>query len=176
MRTVLKSNTETIETFNRQNQSHGKCGNLFFEGDTLYSYGYHYPLAMFVKADTILINDEGYSPTTLKHIYKTRRITENRKQLRTSKLCLSLVAAEMEWLDHKLSKARKPQIYTKQIWDLYNDFYKGVAEMGGFYIKTKGYFTGTRFELVKWEDRTNEQKNTLNRIEQINANILKYNI
>lgn len=174
MRTVLKSNTETIETFNRQSQSHGKCSNLFFEHDTLYSYGYHYPLAMFVKADTILINDEGWSVSTSKHISETISVTRNKKQLFTSKLCLSMVAYQLENLNAKLSKARKPQKYAKEIQYISTQFDEGVAFMGGFYIKQKGYFTGTNFVLVKYIDRTDEQKKTLKRMNEIYTNSLKY--
>lgn len=50
-------------------QSHN--GNLYFEGDTLYSYGGHYPLARFVENDAgqraVLINSNPYSVTTSAH-------------------------------------------------------------------------------------------------------------
>lgn len=174
MRTVLKSNTETIETFNKRSQTHGRFGNLFFEGSTLYSYGYHYPLAMFVEADTILINDEGYSPTTGRHIYKAKSITGNRKQLLTSKLCLSLVLNEMESLDYKLSKARKPIIYAEQINKLFHDFSNSTAHMKGFYVKTRGHFRGTSFDLVRFNDVTPQQIESLSRINEIYTNALKF--
>lgn len=174
MRTVLKSNTETIKTFNKQSQSHGRGGNLFFEGYTLYSYGYHYPLAMFVESDTILINNEGFSNTTARHIYKTKCITDDRKQLFTTEVCLSLVLNEMENLHYKLSKARKPIKYAEQINKLFHDFSNSTAHMRGFYVKTKGHFRGVSFDLVRLNEATPQQIESLGRIYEIYNNALKF--
>lgn len=41
-------------------------GSLFIEGDTLFSYGYHYPLAKRVEGG-FWVNNEKYSRTTSKH-------------------------------------------------------------------------------------------------------------
>lgn len=53
----------------RSARSHN--GNVFFEGDTLYSYGRHFPLGRFVanKAGerVVLLNSNSYSITTSKH-------------------------------------------------------------------------------------------------------------
>jgi hypothetical protein len=40
-------------------------GSLFIEGDTLFSYGYHYPLAKRVEGG-FWVNNEKYSRTTSK--------------------------------------------------------------------------------------------------------------
>ena len=45
-------------------------GNLFFEGDTIYSYGRHFPIARWVKSgkrEAVLFTERGYSNTTAKH-------------------------------------------------------------------------------------------------------------
>lgn len=41
--------------------------SVYFDGDTIYSYGYHYPLLFKIGGKWIL-NDTGYSSTTAKHI------------------------------------------------------------------------------------------------------------
>ena len=50
-----------------------RVSSVFFNGkDTIYSYGYHYPLLMKTRAGWVL-NDTGYSATTGKHISWARR-------------------------------------------------------------------------------------------------------
>jgi hypothetical protein len=44
---------------------------LFIEGDTLFSYGHHYPLAKRVDGG-FWVNSEKYSATTSKHASKVR--------------------------------------------------------------------------------------------------------
>lgn len=44
-----------------------KHGNLFIDNNIIYSYGYHYPLAIKINGSWF-INDAGYSTTTAKHI------------------------------------------------------------------------------------------------------------
>lgn len=50
-------------------------GNLYFSGNSIYSYGNHYELGRLVECNgrrVALINDSGYSVTTSKHISKAR--------------------------------------------------------------------------------------------------------
>lgn len=44
-----------------------KGGNVFFEGRTIYSYGYHFPMAVFIKDNAVIINNDSYSNTTSTH-------------------------------------------------------------------------------------------------------------
>jgi len=48
----------------------GQGSNLFFEGDVIYSYGYHFPIARKVDGSDmrILFTTRGYSPTTGKQM------------------------------------------------------------------------------------------------------------
>ncbi len=72
---VFTSSQETYHKWASQTQSYGrqsgKMRRAFFEGDSCYSYGYHYKVAQLVKingVDVALINRSGYSHTTAKHI------------------------------------------------------------------------------------------------------------
>jgi len=66
MRTKF-TNTELVHIFANQLQGFGNGSNLFFEGNRIYSYGYHYLLAEFLDNNTILINNKSYSRSTDKH-------------------------------------------------------------------------------------------------------------
>lgn len=167
MRTTYNSNTELIEIFKKQSQSFGKANSLFFENDTLYSYGRHYPLALFVKPDTVLINDVGYSVTTSKHIRIAKDATSKRKQILTSEIELGQVLQQFEQLEYKLFKARKPQIYAKQIQSLKQAFDENLAYLNGFYIGFRSMFSGLSFNYVNYIDATPEQKAKLDTISKI---------
>lgn len=43
------------------------CSSVYRYGDTVYSYGYHYPLARIINGK-VFVNNRGYSNTTAKHI------------------------------------------------------------------------------------------------------------
>lgn len=71
---------DVIHIWAQQPNHNVRCSNVFSEGQTLYSYGYHYPLAHFLDDKTVLINAAGYSVTTSKHIGKVRYATNHYKQ------------------------------------------------------------------------------------------------
>jgi hypothetical protein len=70
MKTVF-SNSMLCHTWANQLQNYGKGSSMYFEGNTIYSYGRHYEIAQIVKAPTypkvFFINSNGYSNTTAKH-------------------------------------------------------------------------------------------------------------
>lgn len=69
MQTVF-NNDQCIHVFAQQIQEHGRTnnGNIFFEKTRfLYSYGKHFPLAIFFDENTIFVNDSSYSVTTSQH-------------------------------------------------------------------------------------------------------------
>lgn len=72
MKRVFSNSSDVIHLYGQQIQTDAKCSNVFFEGTTrLYSYGYHYPLALFVtnkKGErAVIVNTQGYSSTTTGH-------------------------------------------------------------------------------------------------------------
>jgi len=129
MKTVF-NNTDCVHTFAQRTQQTGRTSNnnIFFEGNSIYSYGYHYELGRFLDDKTILINDKGYSPTTGKHIGLLAGATSQYKQYYTTKTDIHLVHTEIMYLKKKLSKARKPQMYISQIYSLWNSFNEYINE------------------------------------------------
>lgn len=73
MRKVLSSMAEVAKCWANQSQSEGRTSNrtLFFEGESIYSYGRHYELARIVNNDVgnpcALFNVMAYSRTTSGH-------------------------------------------------------------------------------------------------------------
>jgi hypothetical protein len=73
MKKVFSSNDALCHVFASQSQDSGKTGNMFFNGNVLYSYGLHYPL-MALHNGVALINSEKSSKTTEgKHKNAARR-------------------------------------------------------------------------------------------------------
>lgn len=65
------NNSELTHVWANQKQSHGTGSNMFFEHQTIFSYGYHFKLAQFVNNKDgqrcVLLNTKSYSNTTSKH-------------------------------------------------------------------------------------------------------------
>lgn len=71
MKNVFSNNHEICHVFAQRSQDSGKGGSIFFEKDTIYSYGYHFPMAKFIetkKGLRVLFTTKTYSVTTAKHL------------------------------------------------------------------------------------------------------------
>lgn len=66
MKTVYGSNEDVVKAYINKKVDYGRSGNIFFEGDVLYSYGKHFPMAVR-KEDFYVVNADKYSATTGKH-------------------------------------------------------------------------------------------------------------
>jgi hypothetical protein len=115
MKRVFRNSSEVIHVFAQRTQDEGKCSNVFFHGDKIYSFGHHYLLGEFrTNANgelAIVINDKGYSATTSEHIWQLRAGTRQYKQFFTKGVNPELVLPELETLAYKLQNARKPELY-----------------------------------------------------------------
>ena len=72
-------NSQVAETFvNRRVWKEEKVegSNFFIEGNVVYSYGHHFPLAIRLENNIFLLNGNGYSKTTGKHKGVVRREIE----------------------------------------------------------------------------------------------------
>lgn len=60
-----------------QDSARTTSGNCYFSGDTIYSYGSHFPMARHVKGTSgrgaVLLTSRTYSPTTAGHLCDVRR-------------------------------------------------------------------------------------------------------
>lgn len=105
--------------------------NIFYEKNIIYSYGYHFPIA--IKLDKyVLFNSNSYSNTTSKHQNHVlnsiddsthKRIHLPLKSLRhiyvveniTQYVNFDSIEKEFNSLTKKLAKAKKPQLYINEI-------------------------------------------------------------
>lgn len=128
----MKTNKETIKTYLEQEKTHGQSANVFFEYSKIYSYGYHYLLGKFLDDNLLIINDTGYSATTSKHIHLLRDTANemNITNFSTSNVDLISVYNEIKYLESKLHKARKPEIWYNRINSLYNKWYNFTKKYG----------------------------------------------
>ena len=64
------NNSELSHVWANQTQTHGKGSNMFFEHETIYSYGYHFKIAQYVTnkdgQKCIFLNQRSYSNSTNK--------------------------------------------------------------------------------------------------------------
>lgn len=125
MKTVF-STSEIFHVFAERSQTEGRASSLFFYGDKIYSFGYHYLLAEFITNTAgdiaIMINDSGYSVTTSKHISRVTSATRQYKQFFTEGTDAEKVAYSLNDLFKKLGRAKKPEIYLIQIEALLNSY------------------------------------------------------
>ncbi len=144
MKTVFSNAHDVIHVFAQRNQSHGRSSNVFFYGDKIYSYGYHYLLGEFIDDKTIVIDNKGYSSTTNKHICWVTGATRQYKQFFTRSCDIHHVHRQVLSLNDKLATARKPENYINQIlslWDSLNEYIK--------YTKNKNTPKDDRYKEIK---------------------------
>lgn len=120
MRNVF-SNSELAHTYASQSQNSGRSSSMFFEGKTIYSYGYHFPICSITTNDkgeqALLFTTRGYSNTTGKHISIVSAATRQYDKI----FCNNPKGTHEEnfkaWLQYseniasELIRARKPEKY-----------------------------------------------------------------
>lgn len=111
------NNSELTHVWANQTQTHGTGSNMFFEHQTIYSYGYHFKLAQFVNNKEgqrcVLINLKRYSNTTAKHQSLVwRAIPQNVAFLKVVSFFNDIdaaSAAHKENLNHYMNEAERLQ-------------------------------------------------------------------
>lgn len=71
MRQTFGDHRQLCHVWAQQTQSYGRANSMFFEGESIFSYGHHFKIAQFVtrKGQTaVLFTTDSYSSSTAKHI------------------------------------------------------------------------------------------------------------
>lgn len=144
MRTVFSNAHDVIHAFAQRNQSHGRSSNVFFYGDKIYSYGYHYLLGEFIDDKTIVINNRGYSNTTSKHISWIIGATRQYKQFFTLSCDIYHVHSQVLSLNSKLATAKKPEKYINEMLSLWASLNEFIT-----YTKNKNTIKDDRYKNIK---------------------------
>lgn len=73
------NNRDVAHAWAHQNRDRANGSNFYFEGDTIYSYGRHFPIARIDAAEqTVWFTTDGYSSTTAKHKSLARQAIPSR--------------------------------------------------------------------------------------------------
>lgn len=123
--------SEVAHNWAHQKQSQFKkdttAGSLYYEGNTIYSYGRHFPIAVISEQDSNIVyfTTRTYSNTTSKHLsvvraavnHKTVLYCENPDQAARNIHTENIQAFEKEakYISQSLPKSKKPEIYLNQI-------------------------------------------------------------
>lgn len=144
MKTVYQSSSEVIHLFANKSQTHAKnqTRNVFYERSSLYSYGYHYKLALHLDGGAILINNGGYSVTTSKHISEIQHASRHKKQFYSENIFIKNALRRVEKLVAKLPRARTRKLEyiatIKGIFEKFEDFQR--------------YAKSNKIEFVRWSN------------------------
>lgn len=119
LKRVFSSADQVLHLWANQSQSDARCKNVFFQGDSVWSYGYHYKLGKLhsVKGKTVaLINSERYSATTAKHQSYARQAVNHLFWLESS---------DVESIDTAIAETQDKLI--NSLFDVFNQrsFYGG---------------------------------------------------
>lgn len=102
MKTVFRNHSEVCRVWAKQNQHAGRAGNISFDWDTIYSYGW-WPMAKFIESDIVLYRDMSYSPSTGQHQSHVRSVISHCRVFDV----ISLTPNHEDNIKHYLAKIRK---------------------------------------------------------------------
>jgi len=108
-----------------QDEATNSGRSFFFRGNTIYSYGHHFPIAKHTHTidgqHIVLFTERGYSNTTSKHISITRAAANHLNIVycfnpeSSHEVNFKFWLQQIEQEAEKLAKARKPEIYLNHI-------------------------------------------------------------
>lgn len=81
MRNVLKSHDEVCHYWANRVQECGRAGNMFFQGDKIYSYGAHFCMARLLPNGTVVETTRSYGPTTNRHQRRVWNAVRDRRRV-----------------------------------------------------------------------------------------------
>lgn len=131
------NNKQVAENWRAQTKSEGHSMNMFFEHDAIYSYGYHFPMALMTNKlyngrAIILQNSDGYSNSTAKHLNYMRQE------------CHGDAVIEM------------PTEVLKEALNYFRD--NGNGTIGGLKVRIEKHLSNVISEAVEKRDRARTRK------------------
>lgn len=130
MKTVFTDNSTIAHLWANKAQYEAKnpSRNFYFDGDTIYSYGRHFPIAKHAVNENgeraVLFTERGYSPTTAKHISIVRQAANHLRIIYCHEINylpsfnFDYWQREAENIARHLTTAKKPEKYLGQISDI----------------------------------------------------------
>jgi hypothetical protein len=106
------SNAQVAHMWAHNTKTHARGSNLFFEGNVIYSYGRHFPIARLIPG-FVLFTTRGYSQTTSIHISIVRQAVSHMPIVYVNDPCASPSESRREAqraIERELSNSNKPRI------------------------------------------------------------------
>lgn len=113
MKKVFKNSSEVCHIFASQSQDEGRCSNVYFHKNLIYSYGSHFCMANVIIPGKVLITTRRYSVTTSKHL------SEIRYALNHYDRCF-VPFPELKFADDFRSNQSNMNFWANEMQDLYN--------------------------------------------------------
>ena len=185
MKKVFSSTSELAHTWAHQLQQTGTNSgrSFYFEGDTIYSYGAHFPIAKIVNG-AVLFTTRSYSNTTAKHISIVRNSVSHKNLIfcynpqNSHESNFNEYLREAESIVKNLTNARKPEKYLSELSYIngrankYAEFF-GIALpeklQAVFNISNKDQYITYRENAVKFEQAEKLKKEKLAKNEHAKA-------
>jgi hypothetical protein len=185
MKTVFSNNSEVAHVWAQRTHFSGRnqSGSLFFYGDKIYSYGYHYLLGEFISNENnevaVIINTDYYSSTTSKHSSLVWSATTHYTQFEQKYTEEKSVIRLLNELEAKLLRARKPLIYINEAYAVINkhreylDFMHGDADISSKVKEAYAPFPldGDELKALQDKDRERRKKEAQRQKEKLELNI-----
>lgn len=135
---------EVAHLWANKSRSSAKASNFYFNGDTIYSYGSHFPIARHHKVGCVLMTTRSYSSSTNRHISYVRNASHHLTTFHVkdptkepSKADVLAYRERILDLSKKVAAARNQAWWLSQLENLVNEANEFCA-----YFKFK-----TRFEM-----------------------------
>ena len=146
MKTIFNSNAQVFHLFANKVQDEAKTStrNVFFNNDSIYSYGYHYKLGLHLDKNSMLINNKGYSVTTSKHIQDLSHASRHKTIFYSQNVLIAEMLPRLEDYAKKVVNARKVNTkarYIDMIDCIYNSF-----------VNFQTYCTNNKINHVRWSN------------------------
>lgn len=194
MRTRVKTN-EVPHLWAHQTQDNARNGrgyrnNLFFDGDTIYSYGNHFPIARHVqnkrKQKAILFTTRDYSNTTSKHKYLVRHAIPNGvpvfyvEDVRTEPDVTDIRYKEQKAVEY-IAKAKRARTYKEGYLTSAQDMLNEAAALNTFFgirakVKTMDQLGVAANEILeaRKQDALNKRKAEQARLKAVQEDLARW--
>ena len=139
---IVVTNQEVVHLWAHQSQPEARNskGSLFFEGDTLYSYGYHYPIARHCEEfHAVLFNAEHSSTTTESHKSMAMMAVSHLEDVFTVPNLDCVGSQEnMDWYREEVEKLLKKSMRARTNTEFYYDMANRMFEEAQRYAEVFG--------------------------------------
>ena len=185
MRNVLSNNSEAIHYFanNIQDSGRNATSSIFFKGDKIYSYGYHYVLGIRLPGNAILINNTGYSISTSKHISELQSASSHLEQFNLTTCTIESVEKRILHAACKIPRATKNKaLYVNQIISDYQqlirfDNFIKKHKLIPSKLKWDNVFTYSDYKNIKAIDKRSKIYKAITKIyNQVRLDLPKYEL